>query len=91
VKRYSSGMYMRLAFAVASHMEPEILLVEADADLQQAADPPAEQGASRVGLRDPAEHLQEGRLAGTVTPDHADHLPGPDLERDIFERSVILQ
>jgi lipopolysaccharide transport system ATP-binding protein len=28
VKRYSSGMYMRLAFAVASHMEPEILLVD---------------------------------------------------------------
>jgi len=28
VKRYSSGMYMRLAFAVASHLEPEILLVD---------------------------------------------------------------
>ena len=28
VKRYSSGMYVRLAFAVASHMEPEILLVD---------------------------------------------------------------
>ena len=28
VKRYSSGMYMRLAFAVAAHMEPEILLVD---------------------------------------------------------------
>src|ERR1700676_4054322 len=27
VKRYSSGMYMRLAFAVAAHLEPEILLV----------------------------------------------------------------
>jgi lipopolysaccharide transport system ATP-binding protein len=26
VKRYSSGMYMRLAFAVAAHLEPEILL-----------------------------------------------------------------
>jgi lipopolysaccharide transport system ATP-binding protein len=28
VKRYSSGMYMRLAFAVAAHLEPEILLVD---------------------------------------------------------------
>ena len=28
VKRYSSGMYMRLAFAVAAHMESEILLVD---------------------------------------------------------------
>jgi lipopolysaccharide transport system ATP-binding protein len=28
VKRYSSGMFMRLAFAVAAHLEPEILLVD---------------------------------------------------------------
>jgi lipopolysaccharide transport system ATP-binding protein len=28
VKHYSSGMYMRLAFAVASHLEPEILLMD---------------------------------------------------------------
>src|SRR5579871_3778099 len=28
VKQYSSGMYMRLAFAVAAHVEPEILLVD---------------------------------------------------------------
>jgi homopolymeric O-antigen transport system ATP-binding protein len=28
VKRYSSGMYMRLAFAVAAHLEPEILVVD---------------------------------------------------------------
>ena len=28
IKRYSSGMYMRLAFAVAAHLEPEILLVD---------------------------------------------------------------
>jgi len=28
VKRYSSGMYMRLAFAVAAHLEPEIMIVD---------------------------------------------------------------
>jgi len=28
VKRYSSGMYLRLAFAVAAHLEPEILVVD---------------------------------------------------------------
>ena len=28
VKHFSSGMYMRLAFSVAAHLEPEILLVD---------------------------------------------------------------
>ena len=28
VKHYSSGMYLRLAFAVAAHLEPEVLLVD---------------------------------------------------------------
>lgn len=42
VKRYSSGMYVRLAFAVAAHLDPEILVVDevlavGDADFQKKA------------------------------------------------------
>jgi lipopolysaccharide transport system ATP-binding protein len=40
VKRYSSGMYLRLAFAVAAHLQPEVLIVDevlavGDADFQK--------------------------------------------------------
>lgn len=55
VKRYSSGMYVRLAFAVAAHLEPEILVVDevlavGDAEFQKKC----------LGKMDAAAH-QQGR------------------------------
>jgi lipopolysaccharide transport system ATP-binding protein len=54
VKRYSSGMYVRLAFAVAAHLEPEILIVDevlavGDAAFQQKCLGKMETIASRQG------------------------------------------
>lgn len=49
VKRYSSGMYVRLAFAVAAHLEPEILLVdEVLAAASEVLTPPAFESISRI-------------------------------------------
>src|SRR5580704_5378218 len=54
VKRYSSGMYVRLAFAVAAHLEPEILLVDevlavGDASFQKKCLRKMDEVASRGG------------------------------------------
>lgn len=54
VKRYSSGMYVRLAFAVAAHLEPEILIVDevlavGDARFQRKCLAKMEDAASRMG------------------------------------------
>jgi lipopolysaccharide transport system ATP-binding protein len=54
VKRYSSGMYVRLAFAVAAHLEPDILLVDevlavGDAQFQKKCLGKMEEVAGREG------------------------------------------
>jgi lipopolysaccharide transport system ATP-binding protein len=54
VKHYSSGMYVRLAFAVAAHLEPEILILDevlavGDADFQQKCLGKIEQVAQEDG------------------------------------------
>lgn len=54
VKRYSSGMYVRLAFAVAAHLEPEILIVDevlavGDAEFQKKCVGKMESASTREG------------------------------------------
>jgi lipopolysaccharide transport system ATP-binding protein len=54
VKRYSSGMYVRLAFAVAAHLDPEILLIDevlavGDAEFQKKCLAKMEDVASNEG------------------------------------------
>ena len=54
VKRYSSGMYVRLAFAVAAHLEPEILVVDevlavGDAEFQKKCLGKMEDASTREG------------------------------------------
>jgi lipopolysaccharide transport system ATP-binding protein len=54
VKRYSSGMYVRLAFSIAAHLEPEILIVDevlavGDADFQKKCLGKMQEVASKQG------------------------------------------
>jgi lipopolysaccharide transport system ATP-binding protein len=60
VKHYSSGMYVRLAFAVAAHLEPEILLVDEVLAVGDAA-------FQKKCLRKMSEVAREGRTVVVVS------------------------
>jgi len=77
VKRYSSGMKVRLAFAVAAHLEPEILIIDevlsvGDADFQKKC------------LGKMRDHTQEGRTVLFVS-----HNLGAVI--DLCPRSIVLE
>src|SRR5262249_42166070 len=62
------------------------LRMKAGTDFEQAAYSAADLSTSFGRRRDPAEDLQQRRLAGAVRTDHADHLALPSLEGDVLQR-----
>jgi ABC-type polysaccharide/polyol phosphate transport system ATPase subunit len=76
VKHYSSGMYMRLGFAIAAHVDPEVLLVD---EVLAVGDEPYQ----RKCLDKIAEFRQQGRTIVLVSHDL-------DAVRDHCERCVWL-
>ena len=77
VKRYSSGMYVRLAFAVAAHLEPEILFVD---EVLSVGDAEFQRALSRAdgGAR---EHRPDGALRLPCAAGRRPALRSRDLDR----------
>ena len=78
VKRYSSGMYVRLAFAVAAHLETEILIVDevlavGDAEFQKKC----LGKMSQVARRRPHRAVRQPQYGIDPPPDAALHPVGP--------------
>jgi ABC-2 type transport system ATP-binding protein len=76
VKHYSSGMYLRLGFAVAVNVDPDILLVD---EVLTVGD----EGFQRQCIARIREFQREGRTVVIVT--HA-----PDLVRQLCNRAIVL-
>src|SRR5712671_1258249 len=64
--------------------------MESGADLQEARNPPAQPNPPRGRLRDAADDLEQGALAGAVLADDADHLSALDLEAHVLEGPELL-
>jgi lipopolysaccharide transport system ATP-binding protein len=77
VKRYSSGMYVRLAFAVAAHLEPEILIVDEVLAVGDAA-------FQKKCLGKMGEVAHEGRTVLFVSHNMA-------AIRQLCQKSIVLQ
>lgn len=80
VKRYSSGMYVRLAFAVAAHLEPEILIIDevlavGDAEFQKKClgkmDEVSQEGRTIIFVSHNMASLQSLCLSSIVMSDGA--------------------
>jgi lipopolysaccharide transport system ATP-binding protein len=90
VKRYSSGMYVRLAFAVAAHLEPEILVVDevlavGDAQFQRKCLGKMEEASSKDGRTVLFVSHNMGAIKSLCTSAIVLHKGEKILQGDVFE------
>ncbi|HLI94419.1 MAG TPA: ABC transporter ATP-binding protein, partial [Puia sp.] len=90
VKRYSSGMYVRLAFAVAAHLEPEILVVDevlavGDAQFQRKCLGKMEEVSSKDGRTVLFVSHNMGAIKSLCTSAIILHKGRKILQGDVFE------
>jgi lipopolysaccharide transport system ATP-binding protein len=90
VKRYSSGMYVRLAFAVAAHLEPEVLIVDevlavGDAQFQKKCLGKMEEVSSKGGRTVLFVSHNMGAIKALCTSAVILHKGEKILQGDVFE------